>query len=74
MFTSPDVAPGEQHYFELTDAGIRGEYWMWVIMYMEGGGYGAPVIGTDYTMRSAPAPLRLDGTALNIAEPVVLGR
>lgn len=72
-FTAPELTAGQQLYFQLSDGDLQGDYWMWVIMYMEGGGYGAPLNGVDYIMRSEPAPLRLDGTPLNIDEPVVLG-
>jgi hypothetical protein len=73
FFTAPSVTPSAQMYFELSDAELQGDYWMWVLMYMPGGGYGAPVSGVDYVMVSAPTPLHLDGTPLNIDAPVVLG-
>lgn len=73
IFRSLEMTPGEQLYFELSDSALQGDYWMWVILYMEGGGYGAPVNGVDYVMHSAPAALHLDGSPLNISEPVVLG-
>ncbi len=71
-FTAPAVTPGEHKYFKLSDAGLQGDYWVWVIAYMEGGGYGAPVDGIDYGMASAPAAVHLDGTPINVAAPVVL--
>jgi hypothetical protein len=71
-FTAPKLTAGTTAYVELSDAGMAGDYWMWAIMYMPGGGVGAPVIGVDYYQVSAPAPLHLDGTPLNIADPVML--
>jgi hypothetical protein len=73
VFTAPSMTAGAQLYFELSDAGLQGDYWMFAIMYMEGGGYGAPVNGVDYIMHSPPAALHLDGSPINVAEPIVLG-
>jgi hypothetical protein len=75
IFPAALVVPGEMQYFELTDAGLVGDYWLWVIMYMPGGGlFGLPVFGIDYGMISAPQALPLDGTPLNLEDPVVLVR
>ena len=38
-----------------------GEYYIWVNLYMEGGGEWMPVNEVDYT-GATPAPLTLDGT------------
>jgi hypothetical protein len=72
VFTAPTLTAGQTIYLELSDAQLLGDYFMWVVMYMPGGGYGAPVTTVDYIMQSAPAPLHLDGTPLNIPAQVIL--
>jgi hypothetical protein len=73
IFHSPTVTAGQTVHFELTDAEQQGDFWLFAVMYMPGGGYGAPVVGTDYLMRSPPAVLHLDGTPLNL-DPITIGK
>lgn len=70
--TSPTLTAGEMNYFELTDAGLQGDYWIWTVAYMSGDGHGRPVVGFDYLQVSAPPAIHLDGSPLNIADPIVL--
>ena len=71
-FTSPRLTAGKMTYFELNDTGLQGDYWIWSIAYMPGGGHGRPVVGVDYLQVSAPPAIHLDGSPLNIAEPIML--
>jgi hypothetical protein len=73
-FTLPNLTPGETIHVELSDGGLQGDYWVWALAYMNGTGHGAPVVGVDYRQTSAPSALHLDGSPLNIAEPIVLTR
>lgn len=72
VFTAPKLTPGEMIHVELSDDGMQGDYWMWTLMYMPGGGHGAPIVDVDYRQLSLPAALHLDGTPLNITDPVIL--
>ena len=71
-FTSPQVTAGKMTYFELSDAGLQGDFWIWSIAYMASDGHGAPVVGLDYLQVSAPPAIHLDGSPLNIAQPILL--
>jgi hypothetical protein len=74
VFNAPTLTAGDTVHFELSDDTVQGDYWLFAIMYMPGGGFGPPVLGVDYIMRSAPAVLHLDGTPLNLTAPVVIGK
>lgn len=71
-FLSPVLTPGDTIHVELSDAGLQGDYWMWALAYMDGGGHGAPVVGVDYRQTSEAPAVHLDGTPLNISAPVLL--
>jgi hypothetical protein len=74
IFTAPMLTAGDTIYVELTDGGLQGDYWLWTIMYMSPDGHGAPVIGVDYGQSSTAAALHLDGTPLNISDPITLSK
>ena len=73
VLNHPKLTAGQTIHFELTDADMQGDFWLFTIVYMPGGGYGAPIVGVDYLQHSAPASLHFDGTADNIADPVIVG-
>jgi hypothetical protein len=75
IFPSPRLMPGEMKYFELSDGGLQGNYWLWCVMYMPGGGlFGLPIVGVDYGQGNPPLALSLDGSPLNLNEPILLSR
>ena len=73
-FNAPMLTAGQQLYLQLSDGALVGDYWMFTVMYMPGGGVGSPLVGVDYVQTNVPAPLHLDGSPLNIADPVALQR
>ena len=73
-FKTPMLTAGQMVHFELTDDTLQGDFWLFAIIYMPGGGFGPPVAGVDYIMRSAPPPVHLDGTAVNLTTPIVIGK
>ncbi len=75
LFPSADVTPGETQKFELTDAGLEGNYWLFGIMYMPGGTpFDLPTLGVDYVQMSNALPLPLDGSPLNLETAISLVR
>lgn len=75
LFPSAQVVSGEVQKFELTDAGLQGNYWLFAIMYMPGGTpFDFPTVDVDYVQVSQAPPLPLDGSPLNLETPLVLTR
>ena len=58
---SPELTPGSCFPVVIHPMLEQGTYYLWVNLYMEGGGTWVPVDGVDYTAVSE-APLELDGT------------
>lgn len=58
-FMSPDIGPDTPFELETDHAGLSGAYYLWVVLYVEGGGAGAsPVQGVDW-VGGSPVPLTL---------------
>lgn len=75
IFPFPDVVPGKVINVELSDAGLTGDYWVWTTIYMPGGGiWHLPVVDVDYIEVSPPSELALDGSPLNIDQPVIMAK
>jgi hypothetical protein len=73
VFPSAQLTAGEMKHFELTDGGLQGDYWLWGVIYMPGGGlFGLPVIGVDFVQANEPLPLHLDGSPLNLSDPILV--
>lgn len=52
--------------------GVRGDYYVVAVLYMQGGGTFVPKPGVDYVAES-PAPIAFDGTAIDLGTlPVVV--
>lgn len=70
-FPGVQLQAGAVQQFELTNGGLQGEYWLYTVIYMPGGGlFGLPVAGVDYVVDEDPVPLPLDGSAINVATPI----
>ena len=59
----PDLQPGDTYPVRVLPALFNGEYYVWVNLYMEGGGEWMPINGVDYTGSTA-APISFDGAAV----------
>ena len=60
---APDVTAGEPYVVEISPLVATGSYYIWVFLYMEGGGEWMPVSGIDYSGHSAEA-IVFDGSAV----------
>jgi hypothetical protein len=60
---APALEAGSCYPVEISPMLEQGEYYLWVSLYMEGGGSWVPVNGVDYTA-SSDAPLSLDGSGM----------
>lgn len=58
---APSIGPSQRYPVRIQPMLETGEYYIWVNLYMEGGGEWMPVNEVDYT-GATPAPLTLDGT------------
>ena len=71
---SPDVTAGEPFELEFSPLIATGEYYVWIFLYMEGGGEWAPVAGIDYfghtgsTLVFDGQPVIFPDIALSMAE------
>jgi hypothetical protein len=71
---TPMIAPGEPYELVVTDIIDRGEYYVYVALYNEGGGMFEPVAGIDYTavsdmsMNVGEEGLELGDMQLELAE------
>ena len=61
---NPDLTPGGTFPVRILPALFNGEYYVWVNLYMEGGGEWAPVNGVDY-IGSTGATIAFDGTPVS---------
>ena len=61
---NPDLTPGGTFPVRILPALFNGEYYVWVNLYMEGGGEWAPVNGVDY-IGATNAPIAFDGTPVS---------
>ena len=61
---NPDLTAGATFPVRVLPALFNGEYYVWVNLYMEGGGEWAPVNDVDYVGYSAE-PVVFDGTAIS---------
>ena len=61
---APAVVAGEPYVVEFSPLIATGEYYVWVFLYMEGGGEWAPVPGVDYFGHSAET-ITFDRAAVN---------
>ena len=50
---TPEVSGGEGYEIEISSLVASGSYYIWVFLYMEGGGEWMPVSGIDYSGHSA---------------------
>ncbi|MBW2278144.1 MAG: hypothetical protein JRF63_11665 [Deltaproteobacteria bacterium] len=58
-FTAPEIGPGTPFALEIDHAGLTGAYYLWVVLYIDGGGAGvSPVQGVDWIGGSS-TPLTL---------------
>lgn len=58
-FPEPDIGPGNPYPIETDHGGLSGAYYLWVVLYVEGGGGGeSPVQGVDWVGGSS-TPLTL---------------
>jgi len=58
-FNAPDIGPDTPFELELDHAGLSGAYYLWVVLYVDGGGGGtSPVQGVDW-VGGSPIPLSL---------------
>ena len=60
---NPEVAAGELHQVVVHPVLVTGDYYIWVNLYMEGGGEWVPVNDVDYTGASAGL-VSFDGSSL----------
>ena len=61
---APAVADGQPYALEFSPLIATGEYYVWVFLYMEGGGEWAPVSNVDYVGHSDNM-ITFDGEAVN---------
>ena len=64
---TPDLSAGDTYPVRVLPALFNGEYYVWVNLYMEGGGEWAPVNGVDYAGSTA-APISFDGSAVSFED------
>jgi hypothetical protein len=58
-YMSPEIGPDTPFELETDHAGLDGAYYLWVVLFVEGGGEGAsPVQGVDW-VGGSPVPLSL---------------
>ena len=60
---APSIAPGETYPIRVYPFLSTGEFYLWVFVYVEGGGTNRPVNGVDY-MGRAEMVMNFDGQAL----------
>ena len=65
--SNPELSPGGRYPVRVLPALFNGDYYVWVNLYMEGGGEWAPVDGVDYLGYTAE-PVNFDGTAISFAD------
>ena len=64
---TPDMSAGDRFPVRVLPAIFNGDYYVWVNLFMEGGGEWAPVNGVDYVGYTAD-PVNFDGTAISFAD------
>jgi hypothetical protein len=58
-FSSPAIGPEIPFELETDHAGLSGAYYLWIVLFVEGGGAGGnPVLGVDW-IGGSPVPLTL---------------
>lgn len=67
---APAVVAGEPYEIEFSPLIATGEYYVWVFLYMEGGGEWAPVSGVDYVGHTAEL-VTFDREAVNFPSIVL---
>ena len=61
---TPELTAGDAFPVEISPAIFNGDYYVWVNLYMDGGGEWQPVNGIDYVGYTAD-PVVFDGTAIS---------
>lgn len=61
---TPPLTAGDSYPLRVLPALFNGEYYVWVNLYMDGGGEWMPVNGIDYTGSTAD-PISFDGSAVS---------
>lgn len=61
---TPELTAGDRFPISIQPAIFNGDYYVWVNLYMDGGGEWAPVNGVDYVGYTAD-PVVFDGTAIS---------
>ena len=64
---SPELSAGDSFPIRVGPVLFNGDYYIWVNLYMEGGGEWAPVNGVDY-VGSTEDPVFFDGTAVSFTD------
>ena len=62
--SAPDLDAGGTYPVRVLPALFNGDYYIWVNLYMEGGGEWAPVNGVDYAGYT-PTPITFDGSPVS---------
>jgi hypothetical protein len=70
QINTPSVKPGERYPIRVHPFLDSGEYYVWVNLYMEGGGAAKPVNGVDYT-GSLSEPVVFDGRPIELPDLVL---
>ena len=65
--TAPELAAGGTYPVRVLPALFNGDYYIWVNLYMEGGGEWAPVNGIDYAGYTA-TPITFDGSPVSFED------
>ena len=64
---TPELSAGGSFPIRVSPAIFDGDYYIWVNLYMEGGGEWAAVNGVDY-VGSTTEPVIFDGTAISFTD------
>jgi len=64
---SPDISAGQAFDVQVAPVMASGEYHVYVILYMEGGGEWMPTFGVDYVGVDSP-DFSFDGTPVNFGD------
>jgi hypothetical protein len=62
---APPVTAGKPYDLKMTGIDVKGDYWVYAVLYMPGGGQFQPKAGVDYVAQSKVA-FTLDGKAMTL--------